>query len=86
MPTNEYNPDFVSPPAETLRELLENMSETQKMAFTELIDFSAVVKDIVENRGPITEETAHKLEEIFAVPARFWINLENNYRESLSED
>jgi addiction module HigA family antidote len=41
---------------------------------------------IISGKEPVSQETALSLEKVFKVPARFWLNLESRYRESLARE
>jgi len=79
-----YIADIAIPPGETISEMLEvnNMTQAELAA---RIDFSKKhINKIIKGEAPITAETAVKLENIFSLPASFWMNLEANYREDLA--
>ena len=81
---NEYYPDTVSPPGATLQETISAYTMTQ----TELADRIGLTKKtingIVSGKEPITPTTALHLEHVLGIPARFWINREQRYREFLA--
>ncbi len=81
---NEYEPDLVTPPGDTLREILG----TRGMSGTELAERIGQsrknVSDILRGQAPITPETALSLERALGVSASFWLNRERNYREYLA--
>lgn len=76
-----FIPDAVSPPGETLREMIEHAGMTQ----VELAERSGLDKKtinlIVQGKAPITQETALAFEKVFGLPARFWMALETQYAE-----
>lgn len=80
-----YEPDYAVPPGETLQEVMRSLDMTQKdlAARTELTVQSLI--RIFKGEQPISYETANKLELVTNVPARFWNNLESNYREQLAK-
>lgn len=82
--TDEYNPDYAVPPGETLLEIIESLGMSQ----TELAERThrpkKTISEIINGKTAITPETAIQLEHVLNVPARFWMNLENNYRETLA--
>jgi addiction module HigA family antidote len=81
---NQYVPDFVSPPGETLLETLEAMGMTQ----TDLAERTGrpkkTISNIVRGKTSITPETALQLERVLGTPASFWNNRERYYQESLA--
>jgi len=84
MNRNQYAPDVVSAPGETLEELLEERGMSQ----AELADRTGrpkkTINEIIRGKAAITAETALQLEKVLGVPATFWITREQNYRESLA--
>lgn len=82
---NQYIPDMVSAPGETLSEVLDTIGMSQ----AELADRTGrprkTVNEIVKGRASITPETALQLERVLGVPAHFWLNREQHYREYLSK-
>ncbi len=81
---NEYRPDFVSAPGETLEELLEDMGMSQ----AELADRAGrprkTINEIIQGRTAITPETALQFERVLGTPASFWLAREQQYREFLA--
>lgn len=81
---NQYTPDWVSPPGETLLETIESLGITQKELADRMGRPKKTVNEIVKGKAIITSETALQLEKVLNVPARFWLNRELQYRESLA--
>jgi len=79
-----YAPDRVSPPGETLAEILE----MRKMSQAELAERTGrpkkTINEIVKGKAAITPETALQLELVLGTPAGFWIGREQHYREALA--
>lgn len=77
----EYMPDIVSPPGETLLEILEERG----MKHSDLAERTGrpikTISEIINGKTAITTETALQFEKVLGVPARFWINRERNYQE-----
>jgi addiction module HigA family antidote len=80
----EYDPDYAIPPGETVLEKIEEMGMTQRELALRLGLSEKHISEIIGGTAPITCETAIKLEKVTAIPARFWNNLEANYRERLA--
>src|SRR5690554_1686670 len=82
--TNEekYYPDIAIPPGETLLELLETNYMTQAELAVRMDVSNKHINQIIKGKASITAETALKLEKIFELPARFWLNLEADYQET----
>src|SRR5580658_7146810 len=81
---NEFTPDVVSAPGESLQEILLDRGMTQ----TELADRLGLthktVNEIIRGKAPISHETALALETVLGIPASFWNAYETTYRESLA--
>lgn len=82
--TNEYVPDSVSLPGETLQEVLEDRQMTQAELAERMGRPKKTVNEIIQGKAGITPETALQLERVLGVSASFWNNLERNYREFLA--
>lgn len=81
---NQYVPDHVSLPGETLQEALEERGMKQ-VELAQRIGMSRKhIKQIMDGEAPITPETALKLERALGIPARFWNNREQQYRDFLA--
>lgn len=78
---NEYAPDSVSLPGDTLQEVLEDREMTQADLAERMGRPKKTVNEIIQGKTAITPETALQLERVLGVPASFWNNLERNYRE-----
>lgn len=81
---NQYKPDSVTPPGETLLELLEE----RRMSQTELAERMGrpkkTISEIINAKAAITPDTALQIENVFGVPAHFWMRREQDYQESLA--
>lgn len=82
--TNQYAPDSVSLPGETLQEVLDDRQMTQAELAERMGRPKKTVNEIAQGKAAITPETALQLERVLGVPAGFWNNLERNYREHLA--
>lgn len=78
---NEYRPDSVSLPGETLQEVLDERQMSQAELAERMGRPKKTVNEIVQGKAAITPETALQLERVLGVSAGFWNNLERNYRE-----
>ncbi len=81
---NEHVPDSISPPGETLHELLEEQGMSQAQLAERTGRPKKTINEIVRGKAAITPETALQLERVLGVPANFWNNREANYREHLA--
>lgn len=81
---NEYAPDVVSAPGETLQEMLEGRQMTQTELAERLGLTHKTVNEIIRGKASLTHDTALALETVLGVPASFWNAYEMTYRESLA--
>lgn len=81
---NQYIPDTVSPPGETLLETLEALGTTQANLAERTGRSKKMINEIIKGKAPITPKMAIELERVLGVPASFWNNRERNYRENLA--
>lgn len=81
---NRYTPDYVSPPGETLEELLEEREMTQAELAERMGRPKKTISEIINGKAAITPETALQLERVLSIPASFWNNRERDYREALA--
>ncbi len=83
---NQYNPDFVTPPGETLLETLEVIGMTQAEFAERTGRPKKTINEIIRGKAAITPETALQFEKVLGVSAGFWINREQNYQEWLARE
>jgi len=81
---NEYVPDVVSPPGETLMEMLEERGMSQAELAERTGRPKKTINEIIKGKATITPATALQLERVLGAPASFWNNREQHYRESLA--
>jgi len=81
---NEYNPDVVTYPGETLGEVLEDIGMFQAELSRRTGRATKTINGIVRGREPLTPDTALQFEKVLGIKARFWNELERNYREHLA--
>jgi HTH-type transcriptional regulator / antitoxin HigA len=82
---NQYTPDYVSPPGDTLLEVLEKRGMTQAELAERTGRPKKTINEIINGKTAITPETALQLELVFNIPASFWNNRERRYREFLAQ-
>lgn len=83
---NEYEPDYVSPPGETLLETLEALGMSQVELAERTGRPKKTINEIIKGKAAITPETALQFERVLGVPASFWNKREYHYRESLARE
>lgn len=81
---NEYNPPIVTPPGETLADLLEERGMTQSQLAERTGRAEKTINQIIKGKAPIAPETALQFERALGVPASFWNAREKHYREALA--
>jgi HTH-type transcriptional regulator / antitoxin HigA len=80
--TKDY-PDIAIPPGEFLAEEIEARNITQKELARRMSRPLNAINEIINGKKIITAETALQLEEVMPeIPARFWLNLESDFRLS----
>ena len=83
---NQYHPDFVSPPGETLEEILESRGMSQAEFAERTGRPKKTINEIIRGKSGITPDTALQFERVLDIPASFWIAREQNYREALAQN
>ncbi len=80
-----FEPDFAIAPGETITEVCESMNMTKKDLANRLELTEQTINRIMNGTQPVTYTTANKLELVTGITAKFWNNLEANYREQLAK-
>ncbi len=79
-----FQPDWVSPPGDTIADLLEEKGWTQA-EFAQRCGYTTKhVSLLINGKASITEDTALKLERVLGGSARFWLVREAQYRETIA--
>jgi addiction module HigA family antidote len=79
--TNEYLPDRVTRPGDTLADTLAALGMDQKDLAERIGRTSKAINEVVRGRTRITPEMALQLERATGVPASFWNNRQRRYEE-----
>ena len=82
---NEYQPDLVTAPGETLLEILEDRDMSQAELAERMGRPKKTINEIIKAKASITPETAIQLSRVLGTSSTFWMNLESNYRSHLAE-
>ncbi|MFO7981836.1 MAG: ImmA/IrrE family metallo-endopeptidase [Desulfuromonadales bacterium] len=82
---HQFEPDYAVLPGETLHEVMESLEMTQKEFAKRLELTEQTLIRVIKGDQPISYTTANRLELVTRVPARFWNNLEAEYREQLAK-
>ncbi|GAB6039963.1 HigA family addiction module antitoxin [Endothiovibrio diazotrophicus] len=79
-----FRPDWVSPPGDTILDLLEER-EWSQAELADRLGFSPKhVNQLIKGKAAITEDAALRLEGVLGSTAGFWLNREAKYREHLA--
>lgn len=81
-----YKPSFVSPPGDTLADLLEERGMTQAELAERTGRPLKTINEIIKGKAAITSETAIQLERVLGAEAEFWNQREANYRAYLARE
>ena len=81
---HEYRPDWVSPPGDTMLDLLEERDWTQTELAERLGYSTKHLSHLINGKTTLNEETALRLEQVLGSTANFWLNREAKYREHLA--
>ncbi len=73
----------LSPPGDTIQETIDFMGMSQAELAERLHRPKEKVNEIIKGHGPISTETAFRLEKVLGIPAPFWIERESAFRQKL---
>ncbi|MEH2404650.1 HigA family addiction module antitoxin [Nostoc sp.] len=82
--TRTFTPDWVSPPGDTIADILEERDWTQVQLAERLGYSTKHISQLINGKAPINEETALKLERVLGSTAAFWLKREAQYRAGLA--
>ena len=82
---NQYSPDVVSPPGETLKETLEALGMSQAELADRMGRPKKTINEIIKGKAALTPETALQLERVLGIPGGFWTNRDYHFREFLAK-
>ncbi|MCS5709876.1 HigA family addiction module antitoxin [Candidatus Berkiella aquae] len=81
---NTYEPNSISPPGNTLAELLEEIGMSQK-DFAKRCELpEKTINEVIEAKFSISPEIALQFQRVLGTPAEFWNSREFRYREYLA--
>lgn len=82
--TYPFTPDWVSPPGDTIDDILKERGWTQ-VDFAQRLGYSIeFISQLIKGKAPINEDTAMKLEGVLGSTAAFWLRREAQYRTALA--
>lgn len=76
-----FAPDWVSPPGETILDLVEERGWTQAELAKRLGYTEKHISQLINGKVPLTDEAALRLERVLGSNAGFWLAREAKYRE-----
>jgi len=79
-----FAPDWVSPPGESILDLIEERGWTQTELARRLGYTEKHVSQLVNGKVPLSDDAALRLERVLGSSAAFWLARETQYREHLS--
>src|SRR5439155_10391522 len=74
-----YAPDWVSPPGDTILDIIEERGWSQTELATRLGYSEKHVSQLVNGKVPLSDETAMRLERVLGSNAGFWLAREAKY-------
>ncbi len=83
--TRTFTPDWVSPPGDTIADLLEERDWTQAQLAERLGYTTKHISLLINGKAPINEETAMKLERVLGSTVGFWLSREAQYRTAVAQ-
>jgi HTH-type transcriptional regulator/antitoxin HigA len=84
MANQSFRPNYISPPGETIADLLDEREMTQTELATRLGVTVKHVNQVVNGGASISADLALGLEKVFRVPAHFWLNRESLYQVDMA--
>lgn len=79
-----FRPDWVSPPGETILDLIEEREWSQAELAQRLGYTTKHLNQLIKGKAALTEDAALRLERVLGSTANFWLNREAKYREHLA--
>ena len=83
--TTSFTPDWLSPPGDTIADLLDERNWTQAEFAVRLGTSRKLVNQLVSGEAPINDTTAPRLERVLGSTTRFWLAREADYRAALAK-
>ena len=82
--TQQFQPDWVSPPGDTVADALEELRMSQADLALRTGFTRKHINRLLRGNVAITAEAAVRLEAVLGEPASFWLSREAQYREALA--
>ena len=80
----EFKPNYAVHPGILLREEIEALNLTQKEVSEKAGISKTIVNEIIKGKRGINAEIAVRLESVLESPARFWLNAQSLYDETIA--
>lgn len=84
MQSLEFQPNWVSPPGETISELLLERDLSLDCFIQQTGLPKSKARELLDGKLPVTNSLALSLQTLFSVSSDFWLRREDNYRKSLA--
>lgn len=79
-----FAPNWVSPPGDTILDLLEERAWTQQQLADRLGYTPKHVNQLIKAKVPLTEDAAIRLQNVLGASVGFWLTREAQYRERVA--
>ena len=79
-----FNPDWASPPGDTILDFMEERDWSQKELALRLGFSAKHLNQLIKGKVSLTDDAALRLERVLGASAEFWLSREAKYRERLS--
>ena len=83
---NQYHPQIVFHPGETLAEKLDELGMGPKEFAIRTGKPEKTVIAVMKGKSRITPEMAVQFEHVLKIPAHFWLNMQRHYDEHLARE
>ena len=83
---NQYFPQSLPHPGETLAEKLEEMGISSIEFALRTCKPEKIVNDVLNGKSAITPDMAVKFETVTQIPAHFWLNSQRQYDEFIARE
>jgi HTH-type transcriptional regulator/antitoxin HigA len=83
MTETNFRPNWISPPGETIEDLLEERGWTKAELAKRLGVTPKHVNELAKGRAPITPDTAERLSRVLGSTSQFWLVREARYQAAL---
>jgi len=83
---NEYEPQTITHPGNSLNEKLQEMQMTQKEFALLIAQSEKTINSIINGASSITPSIAAQFENVLKIPAKFWLKRQQQYDEILAKN